>query len=120
MDPSDVVKLASAAAQGKRPYFFSQPDTDRLLSIVMALVAELAVERERLDTLERLLARNSLVRREEVEAFRPSADEARERGQWQIDYLSRVFRLLEQEAEALRRGAAQPSAESVAEELAKK
>jgi hypothetical protein len=118
MQHSDVIKLANAAAQGKRPYFFSQPDVDRLLAIVMALVGELAVTRERLDTVERLLAAKSVLDRSEVEGYRPTEIAERERGQAQIEYIARVLRILEQEADALRRGASEQSAEDVACELA--
>jgi hypothetical protein len=118
METLDVIKLANAAAQGKRPYFFSQPDVDRLLAIVMALVGELAVTRERLDTVERLLAAKSVLDRSEVEGYRPTEIAERERGQAQIEYIARVLRILEQEADALRRGASEQSAEDVACELA--
>ncbi len=114
----DVVRLANAAAQGKRPYFFAQPDVDRLLSIVMALAGELAVTRERLDTVERLLTRASVLLPGAVEDFQPTPADAAERGAWQIEYLARILRILQQEAEALRR-VAEPSAEDVAHELAR-
>ena len=54
---ADYLKLVNAAANGKRPYFFDNPDIDRLIAIVLAMAGELAVARERLDTVERLLAR---------------------------------------------------------------
>ena len=42
---------------------------DRLYSVTLALVAELAVTRARLDTVERLLDRRSVVGTEEIEAY---------------------------------------------------
>ena len=38
------------AAKGRRPQFLDDPDSDRLLAMIMALTGELAVLRERLDT----------------------------------------------------------------------
>jgi hypothetical protein len=57
------------------------------------------VTRERLDTLERLVASKGLVQRDEIEAFEP--DEAAEREREQIrETMSRhVFYLLLQQAE---------------------
>ncbi|MBK6598256.1 MAG: hypothetical protein IPG25_10395 [Proteobacteria bacterium] len=118
MDHLELIKLANAAAQGKRPYFFSQPDVDRLLSILLAVTQELAVTRERLDTVERVLERRELFERQEIDSFRPDADAARERGQWHIEYLARVLRVLQQEVETMQRSAGDVSSEDVARELA--
>lgn len=117
MDHAELLKLVNAASRGKRPQFFECRDVERLLSIVWALAAELAVTRERLDTLERLLARREVLPREEIERFRPAPQEARERGQWHIEYLARLLRGMQQEIEALERGAAEPSAEELAREV---
>jgi len=42
-------------AKGKRPFYFDNPESDKLLAIVMALAGEVSVLRECLDTLERLV-----------------------------------------------------------------
>lgn len=120
LSADQVLALANAAARGKRPYFFDDPDVDRLLNIVWAMAAELAVTRERLDTVERLLARHALVAREEIETFRPTPQEAAERGAWHLEYVARLLRILQQEAEALARAEPDPSAEQVAGEVAAK
>jgi hypothetical protein len=52
-----------------------------------------------------------------VDAFRPTTDEARARGEAQLEYLARILRVLQQEAEALRRGD-ELTAEAVALEVA--
>jgi hypothetical protein len=66
---------------------------DRLYSVTLALVAELAVTRARLDTIERLLARRSVVGAEDIEAYRPAdAAEAEARSRLHAEYLERVFR----------------------------
>lgn len=108
---------SSAKAKGKRPFFLEDKDTERLMTIVMALVQEVSVVRERLDTVERLLDRNEVVTREAIEEFVPTTSEADERGAWTQEYLTRVLRIMQQEREAL--NANDMSSEDVAEELAK-
>lgn len=119
MKHEDVLRLANAAPSGKRPHFFDNADIDRLLAIVWAMAGELAVTRERLDTVERLLAAHQLVQRAEIEGYRPDPEAARERGEMQIEYIARVLRVLQQEVDAMQRGMQQPSAEDVAADVAK-
>ena len=118
MTKIDPLSLSSAKAKGKRPYFFEDRDVERLSAIVTTLVQEVAVMRERLDTVERLLEQQGVVRREDIEKFEPSKIEADERGAWTQEYLTRIFRILQQEREALQ--ADDQLSEEVAEELAKK
>lgn len=91
---------ASAKPAGKRPYFLD-PAVERAMAITMAVVQELAVTRERVDTLERLLEGKGLLSREEVERFAPTPAQAAERGLWMQEYLARVLRILQQEAEGI-------------------
>ena len=100
------LELVNAAASGKRPHFFGDADVDRLLAIVWAMAGELAVTRERLDTLERLLAERAVVQRIDIDAYRPDAEAARERGEWQMEYIARLLRVLQQELDALRASSA--------------
>lgn len=118
MNHEDVVRLANAAPSGKRPHFFSDADVDRLLAIVLAMAGELAVTRERLDTVERLLAQRAVLEPEAIEQYRPDAEAARQRGQMQIEYIARLLRVLQQEVEQLQRGTARESSTDVARELA--
>jgi hypothetical protein len=103
---------------GKRPHFLD-PEVERVLAITMVVVQELAVARERIDTLERLLAERGLIPAGAVDAFTPTADQAAERGQWTQEYIARVLRIVQQEGEAIaaaRRG--DLYSQDVAEELA--
>ena len=113
----DPLLLSSAKAKGKRPFFFEDEDTERLMNIVLALVQEVAVLRQRLDTMERLMEAGEPVSRASIEDFEPSKPVAAERGLWTQEYLARIFRILQQEREAL--SAKDQSSEDVAEELAK-
>ncbi len=99
---SIALALAEAGRKpaGKRPYFLD-PEVERVLAITMAVVQELAVARERIDTLERLLEAKGVVARSEVEGFVPTADQAAERGLWTQEYIARVLRIVQQEGEAI-------------------
>jgi hypothetical protein len=67
----DWIARAGAKAKGKRPQYFDDPATDRILSIVMAVAGEVAVLRERLDTVERLLEAKGSISRADIEAYVP-------------------------------------------------
>jgi gamma-glutamyl phosphate reductase len=84
--------------KNKRPYFLA-PEVERVLVVSMTVAQELAVARARIDTLERLLERKGVVTRAEIETFEPTAAEASQRNQWMQEYLARVLRILEQQAE---------------------
>jgi hypothetical protein len=88
--------------KGKRPVFVTG-DTDRnmnrLLAIISALSAEVAVLRDRQRTLEQLLSQRTNLSLAEIEAFEPAPADLAERAQWQADFLRRVYYILEREAE---------------------
>ena len=105
MSTAEALARSSNKPAGKRPYFLN-PEVERVLAITMATVQELAVARERIDTLERLLEAKGVVRRDEIEHFAPSPDQAAERGLWMQEYLTRVLRIVQQEAEAVEANAA--------------
>jgi hypothetical protein len=65
---------------------------DRLLAMVAAVASELAVTRERLDTVERLLAERELLDRDAIEAFVPSPEITVERDTLRRRIIERVFR----------------------------
>ncbi|MFZ4120832.1 MAG: hypothetical protein ACOYKM_04140 [Caulobacterales bacterium] len=113
----DPLALAGAKAKGKRPAFLENADTERLLNITLVLIQEVAVMRERIDTLERLLEQKDVLARTDIEAFSPTKAEAAQRGLWMQEYLARVFRVIQQEREGM--SADDQYSEEVAEELAK-
>jgi hypothetical protein len=118
MTKIDPLLLAGAKAKGKRPWFID-PDSERLMNILLVTIQELAVTRERLDTVERLLERAGVMTRGEIEEFAPTKPEADVRGAWMQEYLARVFRILQQDREALAQQN-EKSSEDVAEELAQR
>lgn len=104
MDAFDPLKHAGAKARGKRPWFFESQDTERLMTIVMALAQEVSVMRQRLDTVERVLEKKGTLTRADIEGFEPGKAEAAERGAWTQEFIARILRILQQEQDALQRG----------------
>ncbi|MFT4256956.1 MAG: hypothetical protein QM599_08380 [Pseudoxanthomonas sp.] len=117
MSAIDPIALAGARAKGKRPYFFKDPDVERVLGIVMALAMENAVTHQRLDALERLIESKRLLSREELEQYQPDRDAEAQRTQWMKEYIARVLRIVQQETEALESGAMDVPMEQVMDEL---
>ncbi|MCA1857376.1 hypothetical protein LE190_15790 [Massilia oculi] len=118
IDDIDPVTLANRRAKGKRPQFLDDPAVERVLAITVAVATELGVVRQRLDTIERLLERQGSLSRQEIDTFR-DADAHAERAQWQREYMARIFRILQQDKEALEDGHDNPAPEAVAAELAR-
>jgi hypothetical protein len=69
-------------------------EEDRLLAMVAALASELAITRERLDTVERLAEAAGVFRREQIEAFTPTPAQTTERDGTRRHIIARVFRTL--------------------------
>ena len=70
--------------------------------MVMALTGELAVVRERLDTVERLLEARGSISREDIENYAPDRRAGEERGTLTAAYVARIMRGMQQEMEAMR------------------
>jgi len=115
-DEIDPVVLANRRAKGKRPNFLDDPATERVLSIAMAVAGELAVARERIDTLERVLIQQGVMPADAIEAFAPDAEAQAARNQWGREYIARVLRMLEQDVQAMS-GPQDPALEQVIAEL---
>lgn len=97
----DDITRASDKSKGARPYFFSNSETERVLNITMAIATEVAVLRERIDTIERLLEKKGLLTKKEVEDFIPTDEEATERQLWHARYTARILRIVQQEMDAV-------------------
>jgi hypothetical protein len=100
-DEIDWIARAGIKAKGKRPAYFEDPATDRMLSIVMALVGEVSVLRERLDTVERLLEANGSLSRADIENYAPDRAAGKERNLLIKAYIARIMRGVQQDMEAL-------------------
>ncbi|MEP3890264.1 MAG: hypothetical protein ABJN69_07335 [Hellea sp.] len=113
----DPLKLAGAKPKGKRPFFLKNKDTEKVLAVTMAVAQELAVMRERLDTVERLLETKG-VTQDDIENFTPTKAQAEQRGAWTQEYLARILRIYQQEIEGLDKPH-EPTSEEIGHELAK-
>lgn len=113
----DPLKLAGAKPKGKRPFFLKNTDTEKVLAVTMAVAQELAVMRERLDTVERLLESKGITQ-DDIENYAPSKEQAEQRGAWTQEYLARILRIYQQEIEGLKISD-EPSSEEIGHELAK-
>jgi hypothetical protein len=96
----DWIALSGKRAKGRRPEYHDFA-TDRLISIVMALVGEVSVLRQRLDTAERLLEAKGVLSRAEIEAYEPDREAGYERGVETKAYIARVMRGVQQAMEAM-------------------
>ena len=118
LDPLiDPLKLAGSKPKGKRPYFLENRDTEKVLAVTMAIAQELAVLRERQDTVERLLEQKGVLSAKEIDDFIPRKEQAAQRGYWTQEYLARIFRIYQQEAESLKTPD-EASSEDIGNELA--
>ncbi len=102
-NPETPIKLLRTA-KGKRPQYFADPDVDRLLAIIVSLIGEVAVLRDRLDSVERLAEKRNLIAQEEIEQFTPSVEEQGSRDTWRAQYLERIFRIIQSEREEMTAG----------------
>ena len=99
MTRAAAVRHSADKPAGKRPYFLAQ-ESERILAITMAVAQELAVARQRIDTLERLLEAKGVVAQQEIEAFSPSVEQHAERASWSQEYINRILRIVQQEGQA--------------------
>lgn len=101
-------------ARGERPYFFDDPNVDKVVSMVMGLAGEVAVARDRLDTIERLLETKGLLKRAEIEAYEPTAVVMAERTAWRESFLGEILRIVEIDLDAVATGDTRPYDEAIA------
>lgn len=86
-------------AKGKRPLYFHDPATDKLMGIVISLVGELAVTRDRLDALERQLEADGKLSRDALDSIEFDEAATAERDRERHDYIRRVMRIVTMELE---------------------
>jgi len=118
MTKIDVNALANAKAKGQRPYFFDDPAVERVLSITMAVAGEVAVLRERMDTIERLMESGTGVSKAAIDAYKPDDNAARERQEGHAAYIARILRIVHQELQALENDALNVSSQDLADKQA--
>jgi len=88
-------------AKGKKPQYFSDPTIDKLLSMVLTLMGELSVTRDRLDTVERLIEANKLFKQDEIDSYDIPEDVNLIRSERRSAYIARVLKCVQDELEML-------------------
>lgn len=114
-DPIDWIARSGVKPKGKRPDFLGNTNEERMLSMLMALVGEVSVIRERLDTVERLLDAKGTISRADIESYAPDLETGKDRNRIIREYLARVMRGLQQELEATANP--EPTIEEIVDEL---
>lgn len=99
-------KMRARVPKGERPTFFPDPAVDQLWWVMLAMLGEMSVLRDRLDAHERLAARHGLYTPADVDAFEPTAEEAKLRADEREAMLERALRSITIEVEAARRAGA--------------
>ncbi len=80
-------------------------DQEQALAMIAALTSELAVTRERLDTVERLIEAAGVFERAAIENFAPQPAQAAERDGIRRRIIARIFRPLRDAAAQIAEGA---------------
>ncbi len=117
MSANGEAPILRRTAKGKRPRYFSDPATDRLLGMLMTLIGEVSVLRDRLDSVERLIDKGGLFKREDIDNFLPGKQEEAERESARRRYIERVMRVVQNEQEEKAPAAAMPPVEEVHREF---
>jgi hypothetical protein len=118
MANEDITRLATP----RRAIPGEDPEVARLSAMVLALLGELTIARERLDTVERLLEAANVLRQADIEGFEPQGRAIADREQLRKRQIGKVMRPLRLDMEKALAKAQQKlaDAESVlAEEVAK-
>lgn len=81
--------------RGRRPSFFNENGVDQLVTMMMELMAELWVVKERLYMVERVAAEDGIALTEKIEAYRPSPDEVKTLEETRRGFVESIMRTLE-------------------------
>ncbi|HTI67081.1 MAG TPA: hypothetical protein VL460_06000 [Caulobacteraceae bacterium] len=100
MSPLEAVIRSAEQTAGPRPHFLTDPDSDRLLAMVLALAGQLTTVYERLDTVTEVLARHGLLDLAELDDFEPGPETSRRRMEWDEAFVRRLLRVLTYELES--------------------
>lgn len=98
-DENKPVKLPRTA-KGKKPVYFDTT-TDKLISMVLTLMGEVSVMRDRLDTVERLAEKKGVFKLDDIETFDVSPEVSKVRSERRAAYIARVLKSVQDELDAL-------------------
>jgi hypothetical protein len=102
---SEESPVLQRVAKGKKRQYHSDQAIDQLMSVVIRLTQELSVTRDRLDVVERMLDKQSILSSQDVDEHALSEEELLQRYQVREKFIERVFRSVTNEGERLREAA---------------
>lgn len=85
-------------AKGKRPSFYETPGLDQAMSMILVLANEMAVLRDRIDSIERVSARHGIDLAAEIETLVLDQEALEAREAWRQDFLERLYYLARKDA----------------------
>ena len=100
-DDTPEQRARPRVAKGNRPWFLDDPDTERVLSIALAIASEVSVLHDRIDTLERVAADQPTFSLADLDTYEPDEGVEGERAAWRKAFLGRMFRILREEIDGL-------------------
>jgi hypothetical protein len=98
-DEKKPVKLPRTA-KGKKPIYFDST-TDKLISMVLTLMGEVSVMRDRLDTVERLAEKKGVLKLDDIETFEVTPEVNKIRSERRAAYIARVLKSVQDELDAM-------------------
>lgn len=84
---TDAVKRT---VKGGRAAFFENPESDRLLAMLMQFMSEHWALKERVSILEALLEKNDILPPNAIEQYKPSPEEEGKWGQQSFEFIEKV------------------------------
>ena len=94
-------KFLPIEAKGKRPQFLDSPGLDKAISIITALVGEVSVLHDEIDTLKRILIEKKIIDKNQDKSFSLDDNAKKEREEWRELYIENVFRVIEQDVKSM-------------------
>lgn len=105
------------AQKGKRPSFFDESAVDQIVTMMLEVMAELWVVKERVYTLEKVLDEAGIAAKEKIEACELNADEVAELEATRRKFVETIMRSLE--ANFVDRGSLQKEVDDLTDEMKK-
>ena len=87
-----TARPATRISKGAQPSFFEQPAMEAMYGMLVILMEEICVLRDRLDTCERLGEQGIAATPASIEAYEPTAEVEQEREQRRRNTIDRVMR----------------------------
>ncbi len=99
MSADTAQKVTERKAKGAQPHFFADPNTDRLLSMIMDLALEVSVLRDRVDTHERVAEAKGAYTSADIEAYDATDDVRAARDKWRNHFIDKLMKRIETDYE---------------------